>query len=230
MTTPSKTKMKGVVVFFVNLYPDMGQDVSITMNMIKEMNKPLADSLTADGQYVALFIPTHKEATRVEKIDYDAPFPRYMAKSHDIMKVGLQDGLKKKKSNFLFEQEGHVLKGIISLFVNFHPEVKLNVSEVMTLIHNINADALAKIVEDGQYQVLIVPTTKEASRAEKVDWESPFPRFVPKTTGKKNVVPKKIVTVVTEDDDDDEDDENDEDDKREDVDNDLDDDKDEDNE
>lgn len=202
-----KKKMKGVVVFFVNLYPDLGQDVRSTMNMIKEMNQPLANSLTEDGQYVALFVPTHREATRVEKIDYDGPFPRYMAKSLDIQKVGLQDGLKKKKKN-MFQPEGSgKMRGIISLFCNFHPEIELDVPEIMELIRSINSEALAAIAQDGQYQILIVPTTKEASRVEKVDWESPFPRFVPKNTGKKGSVPKKVVTVVTEEDEDDDEDE-----------------------
>jgi hypothetical protein len=194
-------KLKGVIVFFINLYPDLGQDVHATMNLVKDLHKPLVDSLNEDGRYLPLFVPTHKEATRIEKIDYDAPFPRYMAKSHDIMKVGLQDGIKKHKNN-MFQQQNSVFKGVISIFVNFHPEMNLDIVDTINLIKSVNAESLTKIQEDGQYQLLLTPTTKEASRAEKVDWDMPFPRFVPKMQGKKNAVPKKVVAVVSEDDED----------------------------
>jgi hypothetical protein len=93
-----KKKLKGVVVWFVNLYPDLGQSVEQTMQMVKEMNKPLIEKLVEDGQYVCLLVPTTREATRVEKIDYNAPFPRYMPKSLDIQKVGLRDNEKKDRS------------------------------------------------------------------------------------------------------------------------------------
>jgi len=203
--------LKGVVVFFVNLYPDMGQDVYTTMKMVKEMNKPVADNLSQDGQYVVLFVPTTKEASRVDKIDYDSPFPRYMPKSHDVMKVGLQDGLKKKKQDKtknMFQPPTQSMGGVISLFVNFWPEMRLDMNEVMKLVYEINKDSLAQIQADGQYVVLIVPTTKEASRVEKADYDMPFPRFVPKNTGKKGV-PTKVVTNLIGDNDDDEDDEDD---------------------
>jgi len=197
-------KLKGVIVFFINLYPDLGQDVHATMNLVKDMHKPLVDSLNEDGIYLPVFVPTHKEATRVEKIDYDAPFPRYMAKSHDIMKVGLQDGIKKQKNN-MFQQQSSVFKGVISIFVNFHPEMNLDVADTMNLIKSVNAESLTKIQGDGQYQILLIPTTKEASRAEKVDWDMPFPRFIPKLQGKKNAVPKKVVAIVSEDEEDEDD-------------------------
>lgn len=201
-------KIQGVVIFFINLYPDLGQDVHVTMNLVKEMHQPLVDILNQEGKYPPIFIPTHKEATRVEKIDYDAPFPRYMAKSHDIMKIGLQDGIKKSKNN-MFQQSSS--KGVISIFVNFHPEMNLDIADTMNLVRTNNAESLSRIQEDGQYQLLLIPTTKEASRAEKVDWDMPFPRFVPKVQGKKNTIPKKVVTLVAaDDDDDDEDEDNDE--------------------
>ncbi len=220
-------KLKGVVVFFVNLYPDMGQDVYTTMKMIKEMNKPLTDNLSEDGQYVVLFVPTTKEASRVEKVDYDSPFPRYMPKSHDIMKVGLQDGLKKKKkkgSTNMFLPPTKSLGGVISLFVNFWPEMQLDMNEIMKLVYDINKEALEQVQADGQYVVLIVPTTKEASRVEKADYDMPFPRFVPKSTGKKGVPTKVVTTLIGDDDEDDEDEDDDElEDEKKDVEDDLDD-------
>lgn len=192
-----QVKLKGIVVFFVNLYPDLGQDVQISMNMFKEMSKNLIEVLTQDGRYVPLFVPTHKEATRVEKIDYDSPFPRFSANSYDMLKVAPKDTSKKKTDKNVFQLEAPAedvgLKGFISLFVNFHPEVKLDVQEILNLIKSINAESLSKVADDGKYQFLIVPTTKEASRVEKVDLESPFPRFVPRSMSKRDLAVKKTI-------------------------------------
>jgi len=188
-------KLKGVVFFYFNLYPDLGQQVTATMQMIKEMNKPLLDKLSEDGRYVCVMVPTTKEATRVEKVDYDSPFPRYIPRSLDVQKVGLTKGQKKKPVT-IFQQEEPLWKGLLTLYVNFWPEVKLDPNEVLNLIRTINQEAIQQITQDGQYQFMIVPTTKEASRVEKIDWDNPFPRLVPKSTEKKNklnVIPPKAL-------------------------------------
>jgi hypothetical protein len=200
MTEEAK-KLKGVIVWFVNMYPDLGQSVSQTMHMIKDMNKPLLEKLAADGRYVCLMIPTTKEATRIEKVDYDSPFPRYMTKSHDIQKVGLSENEKKKPKQVFVAEEEFSFGGLINLFVNFHPEVKFEASEVLPLVQSINEEAFKAIAEDGQYQVMIVPTTKEASRIEKVDFEMPFPRFAPKAeTNSASIVNKLLRAIEGEED------------------------------
>jgi hypothetical protein len=193
-----KKKLKGVVVWFVNLYPDLGQSVEDTMQMVKQMNKPFMDKLTEDGQYVCLLVPTVREATRVEKIDYHAPFPRYMPKSLDIQKVGLKDNEKKKPKQVFGQEAGPSMGGVISLFVNFHPEIKVDPKEVMPLVAKINEEAIQIIAEDGQYQLMIVPTTKEASRVEKVDYEMPFPRFVPKKIESKKQAAAAATKILKE--------------------------------
>jgi hypothetical protein len=194
-----KLKLKGIIVFFVNLYPDLGQDVQISMNVVKEMSKSLIENLSQDGRYVTLFVPTHKEATRVEKVDYDSPFPRFSANSFDLVKVAPKDNLKKKANKNVFQAEEPTqvseFKGFMSLFVNFHPEVRLDVQETINLIKTLNAESISKIVEDGQYQLIFVPTTKEASRIEKVDLESPFPRFISRNVSKRDPITKKPMNL-----------------------------------
>jgi hypothetical protein len=40
---------------------------------------------------------------------------------------------------------------------------------------------MEKINKESNYQIMIVPTTKEACRVEKIDFDKPFPRYIPKT-------------------------------------------------
>jgi hypothetical protein len=173
-------RLKGIVVWFINLYPDLGQSIESTMAMMKDMNKPLLARLAEDGRYVCLMIPTTKESTRVVKIDYNAPFPRYMPRSADVHKLGLPDNdwkEPKKEESF---------KGVINLFMNFCPEVNFEAAEVLALVQSVNEEAFKVISEDGRYQVMVVPTTKESSRVEKIDFDMPFPRFV--SSGNANSV------------------------------------------
>lgn len=202
--TETTEPFKGVIVFFVNIYPDLGQEMEPTIQMIKEMNKPLMEQLEQDGRFLCLFVPTTKEATRIEKVDYDYPFPRCVAQSAEVEREGVS--IKRKKpSMFRGDVERH-FKGIITLYVNFHPEMMLDPVNVIELIRNINRDVLKRITDDGRYQLMIVPTTKEASRIEKIDYDGPFPRFVPKSVKSR---PALMPTPIKNDDnaDEEEDDE-----------------------
>jgi len=75
------------------------------------------------------------------------------------------------------------------------------------LIREINKEALELIDKDGVFKLLIVPTTKEGSRVEKVDWDYPFPRLIP--SKEKNSKKSKdeefaeVKKVMLDDDDDD---------------------------
>jgi len=169
----STEKIKGLMVFYVNFYPDLGQEVEPVMQMIKEMNAPLITRLAEEVRYLCLFVPTTKESTRIEKVDFDYPFPRCVAGSADVEREGVI--IKKKKPS---EEES---KGFITLYVNFHPEFPLNPKEIISLIQKFNQEVLKQIAEDSRYQFMFVPTTKESSRVEKIDYNDPFPRFVPKS-------------------------------------------------
>ena len=206
-------KLKGIAVLYVNLFPDLGQQLEPTLIMVKEMNRPLIKKLSMDAKYACLIIPTTKEASRVEKIDYDAPFPRYMPQSADVNKEGLGQNVKAKKKVNIFKGpvqeeeveevvEESVMQGFITLFMNFHPDVNLDPAQVLKMVQNVNQEAIQEIIEDGQYQVLIVPTTKEATRIEKVDFEMPFPRLSPKNVSKtkSGIVTPKLPVPEEEDD------------------------------
>ncbi len=189
--TAENDKFIGLVVFWVNLHD--ATDVLSKLAMIKEMNKPLFELLsTKDGRYEFLFIPTFKESTRIEKIDYDLPFPRCMALGIDVQKYGLQVISEPK-------DDGHDLKGLITLFINFPTEMNIDIAKTLELVRNANKETFDTVDEDGRYKILIVPTSKEGSRAEKVDWGSPFPRMVSGATVRAND------EEVPEDDDDDND-------------------------
>jgi hypothetical protein len=210
MKMADKNKLKGIMVFYINMYPDLGQQLEPTLTMIKEMNRPLMDKLTEDGNYVCLLVPTTKEATRVEKVDYDSPFPRYMPQSADVNRCGLKKDVQPKKPKRFFgeaqdeeAEEEPTMRGFITLFVNFHPDVNLDPNEVMKLIQKMNKENLATIIEDGQYQIMFVPTTKEASRIEKVDYDMPFPRLMPKTVSKTKTGIVTPVPKVEEEEEDD---------------------------
>lgn len=73
--------MKGYVIFYINFFPDLGQDMETIFKMIVSHNKEMLDRLKEHGEYDIIFVPTTKEATRVEKIDFDRPFPRFKPQS-----------------------------------------------------------------------------------------------------------------------------------------------------
>ena len=76
--------MKGFVVFYCNYYPDLGQDPELHMQIARNQNADLIGSLKEKG-YESMFIPCTKESTRVEKIDLDLPYPRYVAPHVDVV-------------------------------------------------------------------------------------------------------------------------------------------------
>lgn len=80
--------MKGIVVFYINFYPEHNQDITQIVKLIKETNKELFDKINEGMDYQVMLVPTTKEACRVEKIDFDKPFPRFIAKTHlDLVDV-----------------------------------------------------------------------------------------------------------------------------------------------
>lgn len=76
---------KGILVFYINYFPDSGQKVEDIINIVRQQNKDLIDKLEGNGEgdYKVMFVPTTKEASRVEKIDFDQPHPRFVGKMHE---------------------------------------------------------------------------------------------------------------------------------------------------
>lgn len=74
--------MKGILTFYINFHPDLGQDVSQTIEIFRQINKSLFDEINSESEYRVAIVPTTKEACRIEKIDFDKPFPRSVPKNH----------------------------------------------------------------------------------------------------------------------------------------------------
>jgi len=83
--------MKGYVVFYINFFPDLGQDIETIFKMIISHNKDMLDKAREHGEYEIIFVPTTKEATRVEKVDFDRPFPRFKPQSNKGIKAQVDD-------------------------------------------------------------------------------------------------------------------------------------------
>lgn len=185
-----------MVVFYVNFYPELGQNIENTINMIKNMNKPFLQLLEEDGKYMCFIMPTTREGSRIEKIDFEEPYPRCRSRN-DFVYKGQGETTKKKKNIFQPQEEDKKEycpknKGFLTFYINFHPDVAIGIDEMINLIKKINAETLDKIKNDGRYQVMLLPTTKEACRIEKIDYEAPFPRWIAISAGKTNL-PRPIV-------------------------------------
>lgn len=76
------TRLNGIIVFYINFFPENGQDAETTINLVRNQNKALEERVKESG-YDLMFVPTTKEASRVEKIDFDQPFPRYVKNNVD---------------------------------------------------------------------------------------------------------------------------------------------------
>lgn len=70
------------------------------------------------------------------------------------------------------------MRGFITFFVNYHSDLGQTPDEVLNL-HKIHNKAVVEKVQDAGYEVMFVACTKEACRVEKVDFDQPFPRYVP---------------------------------------------------
>lgn len=75
--------LKGIVVVFVNFFPEFNQTLETTLNFMKNLNSEVYEKIRESG-YEVMFVGTIKEGTRVEKIDFDAPFPRSILPKMDI--------------------------------------------------------------------------------------------------------------------------------------------------
>ena len=69
--------MKGFIVFYVNYFPDLNQTAEEVLNLHKMHNKVVVEKVQESG-YEVMFVATTKEACRVDKVDFDQPFPRFV--------------------------------------------------------------------------------------------------------------------------------------------------------
>lgn len=79
--------LKGIIVFYINfLTAEDQKDSDATLNMVRNQNKELHTKL-AEAGYDMIFVPCVKEACRVEKVDFDQPYPRFIPNYIDVTKV-----------------------------------------------------------------------------------------------------------------------------------------------
>lgn len=76
--------MKGFVVFYINFFPELGQNVEEILALMKKFNADVITKIQEDG-YNVMFVGTTKEATRVEKVDFEHPFPRHVLPHVDLV-------------------------------------------------------------------------------------------------------------------------------------------------
>ena len=62
--------MKGIIVIYVNYHPEDGETAADCINFIHNQNKELIEAMAREADYRAMFVPTTKEACRIEKIDF----------------------------------------------------------------------------------------------------------------------------------------------------------------
>ncbi|CAE7860279.1 unnamed protein product [Symbiodinium microadriaticum] len=81
-------KMNGVIMFYLNYSPDIeGVSLREHVDIFKELNAEFIKQLESETYYRVVIVPTTNEASRVEKMDFDHPFPRFMPNSVDIQET-----------------------------------------------------------------------------------------------------------------------------------------------
>jgi hypothetical protein len=94
----------GLIMFYINYRPEDGEDVKKRKELLWECNKEIFDKIQSETSYRIAVVPTTKESCRVEKMDFDKPYPRYLAKTHGD--IGEEERRRKEKERLLLlEQE-----------------------------------------------------------------------------------------------------------------------------
>ena len=85
--------MKGFVNFFVNFEEYDPDKIDAIMQIIKRENQEIWQ-LALKSDYPFMIQPTQNEASRIEKVDFDSPFPRFVSRNAiDINKLDSVSGL-----------------------------------------------------------------------------------------------------------------------------------------
>lgn len=76
--------MKGIMTFYMNVEEVEDGKESEYLDLMKRTNADLIHKLEESG-YGVMIVPVEKESSRVEKVDFDMPFPRYILPHVDIV-------------------------------------------------------------------------------------------------------------------------------------------------
>lgn len=75
--------LKGIVTFYINIEQQKGTENDY-MQLMRNVNSELFSKMEESGYGVALVPVANNESNRVEKVDFDRPFPRYILPHIDI--------------------------------------------------------------------------------------------------------------------------------------------------
>lgn len=73
--------MKGILTFYLN-FPDFKQDIPTVIEIFRQCNKELFAEIESEIGYKICVVPASQESCRIEKIDFDKPYPRFVSKMH----------------------------------------------------------------------------------------------------------------------------------------------------
>lgn len=76
--------MKGLLVFYVNTRDGNVAQVQTQMDLFLKSNDTLIKRIQDEMGYQIMLVPTQNEACRIEKIEFDKPFPRYALPHIDL--------------------------------------------------------------------------------------------------------------------------------------------------
>ena len=83
--------LKGIIVFYINFSKDDSRNQEQFMSFIRDTNKLWIERTEKEG-YGTMFVPTVGEASRIEKIDFDFPFPRFLpATRRNVNATSIED-------------------------------------------------------------------------------------------------------------------------------------------
>ena len=74
--------MKGIMTFYMNV--EECEDIKAYLDILIDINSGLIQRMEEAG-YGVMVVPVRNESSRVEKVDFDQPFPRFILPHVDIV-------------------------------------------------------------------------------------------------------------------------------------------------
>lgn len=89
--------MNGIINFYINTHPELSQDPQQMIDLFRANNKEIIDKLSNEAGYIAMIIPITNESCRVEKIDFNKPYPVYVPRTHHNLAKAEQREIEKER-------------------------------------------------------------------------------------------------------------------------------------
>lgn len=94
------SEQKGILNYYLYMPGDAGQEQqTILIDLFLKINAASFEKINRDSGYQIMIIPIMvREATRIEKIDFENPFPRYAKKTHiDFVEEDRREALRNQE-------------------------------------------------------------------------------------------------------------------------------------